>query len=94
VSGAPPPPHAANAASISGRGIPSGIYLETGQGSALSADAHHGIDQQTLEARAHAVARLLQPLLVNTFVGFIGPDLFDGKRITRAGQVIGAVHRI
>jgi ethanolamine ammonia-lyase large subunit len=61
-------------------------YLETGQGSALSADAHHGVDQQTLEARAYAVARVLQPLLVNTVVGFIGPEyLFDGKQITRAG---------
>jgi ethanolamine ammonia-lyase large subunit len=62
------------------------MYLETGQGSALSADAHHGVDQQTLEARAYAVARALQPLLVNTVVGFIGPEyLFDGKQITRAG---------
>jgi ethanolamine ammonia-lyase large subunit len=62
------------------------MYLETGQGSALSADAHHGVDQQTLEARAYAVARVLQPLLVNTVVGFIGPEyLFDGKQITRAG---------
>jgi ethanolamine ammonia-lyase large subunit len=62
------------------------MYLETGQGSALSADAHHGVDQQTLEARAYAIARILQPLLVNTVVGFIGPEyLFDGKQITRAG---------
>jgi ethanolamine ammonia-lyase large subunit len=62
------------------------MYLETGQGSALSADAHHGVDQQTLEARAYAIARVLQPLLVNTVVGFIGPEyLFDGKQITRAG---------
>ena len=62
------------------------MYLETGQGSALSADAHYGVDQQTLEARAYAVARALQPLLVNTVVGFIGPEyLFDGKQITRAG---------
>jgi ethanolamine ammonia-lyase large subunit len=61
------------------------MYFETGQGSALSADAHHGIDQQTLEARAYAVARKFRPLLVNTVVGFIGPEyLFDGKQITRA----------
>jgi ethanolamine ammonia-lyase large subunit len=62
------------------------MYFETGQGSALSANAHHGIDQQTLEARAYAVARRFKPLLVNTVVGFIGPEyLFDGKQITRAG---------
>jgi ethanolamine ammonia-lyase large subunit len=62
------------------------MYFETGQGSALSADAHHGIDQQTLEARAYAVARLFRPLLVNTVVGFIGPEyLYDGKEIIRAG---------
>jgi ethanolamine ammonia-lyase large subunit len=62
------------------------MYFETGQGSALSAGAHHGVDQQTLEARAYAVARRFQPLLVNTVVGFIGPEyLYDGKQITRAG---------
>lgn len=62
------------------------MYLETGQGSALSANAHHGVDQQTLEARAYAVARMVKPLLVNTVVGFIGPEyLFDGKQIIRAG---------
>jgi ethanolamine ammonia-lyase large subunit len=62
------------------------MYFETGQGSALSADAHHGCDQQTLEARAYAVARAFDPLLVNTVVGFIGPEyLFDGKEIIRAG---------
>ncbi|ANF58033.1 ethanolamine ammonia-lyase subunit EutB [Halotalea alkalilenta] len=62
------------------------MYFETGQGSALSADAHHGLDQQTLEARAYAVAREFKPLLVNTVVGFIGPEyLFDGKQIIRAG---------
>ncbi|MER2215407.1 ethanolamine ammonia-lyase subunit EutB [Methylobacterium brachiatum] len=62
------------------------MYFETGQGSALSADAHHGIDQQTLEARAYAVARPFRPLLVNTVVGFIGPEyLYDGKEIIRAG---------
>ena len=67
------------------------MYLETGQGSALSAGAHLGIDgrpvdQQTLEARAYAVARDLDPLLVNTVVGFIGPEyLYDGKQIIRAG---------
>lgn len=62
------------------------MYFETGQGSALSADAHHGVDQQTCEARAYAVARHFQPLLVNTVVGFIGPEyLYDGKQIIRAG---------
>jgi ethanolamine ammonia-lyase large subunit len=62
------------------------MYFETGQGSALSANAHHGIDQQTCEARAYAVARAFQPLLVNTVVGFIGPEyLYDGKQIIRAG---------
>jgi ethanolamine ammonia-lyase large subunit len=61
------------------------MYFETGQGSALSANAHHGVDQQTCEARAYAVARRYQPLLVNTVVGFIGPEyLFDGKQILRA----------
>ena len=61
------------------------MYFETGQGSALSAGAHHGVDQQTLEARAYAVARALRPLLVNSVVGFIGPEyLFDGKQIRRA----------
>jgi ethanolamine ammonia-lyase large subunit len=62
------------------------MYFETGQGSALSAAAHHGVDQQTLEARAYAVARAFDPLLVNSVVGFIGPEyLFDGKEIARAG---------
>jgi ethanolamine ammonia-lyase large subunit len=67
------------------------LYFETGQGSALSADAHRGtngtpVDQQTLEARAYAVCRAFDPLLVNTVVGFIGPEyLYDGKQITRAG---------
>jgi len=62
------------------------MYFETGQGSALSAGANHGVDQQTLEARAYAVARAFKPLLVNTVVGFIGPEyLYDGKQITRAG---------
>ena len=62
------------------------MYFETGQGAALSADAHHGVDQQTLEARAYAVCRAYQPLLVNTVVGFIGPEyLYDGKQIIRAG---------
>lgn len=62
------------------------MYFETGQGSALSANAHHGLDQQTCEARAYAVARHFKPLLVNTVVGFIGPEyLFDAKQITRAG---------
>ncbi|HUG13440.1 MAG TPA: ethanolamine ammonia-lyase subunit EutB, partial [Thermomicrobiales bacterium] len=62
------------------------MYFETGQGSALSSGAHHGVDQQTLEARAYAAARELKPLLVNTVVGFIGPEyLYDGKQIIRAG---------
>ena len=62
------------------------MYFETGQGSALSANAHHGMDQQTCEARAYAVARHFKPLLINTVVGFIGPEyLFDAKQITRAG---------
>jgi ethanolamine ammonia-lyase large subunit len=62
------------------------MYFETGQGSALSAEAHHGIDQLTLEARAHAVARCFDPFLVNTVVGFIGPEyLADERQITRAG---------
>ena len=69
-----------------GRGGDNVMYFETGQGSALSAGAHHGVDQQTLEARAYAVARAFRPLLVNTVVGFIGPEyLYDGKQITRAG---------
>ncbi|MFO8142287.1 MAG: ethanolamine ammonia-lyase subunit EutB [Marinobacter sp.] len=62
------------------------MYFETGQGSSLSANAHHGLDQQTCEVRAYAVARKFNPLLVNTVVGFIGPEyLFDGKEIIRAG---------
>ncbi|OYW55681.1 MAG: ethanolamine ammonia lyase large subunit [Rhizobiales bacterium 12-68-15] len=62
------------------------MYFETGQGAALSADAHHGMDQQTVETRAYAVARAFDPLLVNTVVGFIGPEyLYDAKEITRAG---------
>ncbi len=62
------------------------MYFETGQGSALSANAHHGVDQQTLEARAYAVARHFNPMMVNTVVGFIGPEyLYDGKQIIRAG---------
>ena len=62
------------------------MYFETGQGSALSSDGHHGVDQQTLEARAYGVARKFKPLLVNSVVGFIGPEyLYDGKQIMRAG---------
>jgi ethanolamine ammonia-lyase large subunit len=62
------------------------MYFETGQGSALSANAHHGVDQQTCEARAYGVARAFNPLLVNSVVGFIGPEyLYDGKQIIRAG---------
>jgi len=75
-----------------GRGLARGtvgtnvMYFETGQGSALSADAHRGVDQQTLEARAYGVARAYDPLLVNSVVGFIGPEyLYDGKEIIRAG---------
>jgi ethanolamine ammonia-lyase large subunit len=79
---------ARNAALSLGRGTLGDnlMYFETGQGSALSAGAHHGCDQQTLEARAYGVARAFEPLLVNTVVGFIGPEyLFDGKQIIRAG---------
>ncbi|MBB6146303.1 ethanolamine ammonia-lyase large subunit [Silvibacterium bohemicum] len=66
-------------------GSPNIMYFETGQGSALSANAHHGVDQQTCEARAYAVARRYKPMLVNTVVGFIGPEyLYDGKQILRA----------
>lgn len=62
------------------------MYFETGQGAALSANAHHGVDQQTMEARSYGVARAFDPLLVNTVVGFIGPEyLYDGKQIIRAG---------
>ncbi len=62
------------------------MYFETGQGSALSANAHHGVDQQTCEARAYGLARHFRPMLVNTVVGFIGPEyLYDGKQILRAG---------
>ena len=62
------------------------MYFETGQGSALSANAHEGMDQQTCETRAYAVARKFNPLLINTVVGFIGPEyLYDGKQIIRAG---------
>ena len=69
-----------------GRGGAQVCYFETGQGSALSAGAHHGVDQQTLEARAYGVARAFDPFLVNTVVGFIGPEyLYDGKQILRAG---------
>jgi ethanolamine ammonia-lyase large subunit len=62
------------------------MYFETGQGSSLSSNSNNGIDQQTLEARSYAVAREFNPFLVNTVVGFIGPEyLFDGKQIIRAG---------
>jgi ethanolamine ammonia-lyase large subunit len=65
---------------------PNVMYFETGQGAALSAEAHHGLDQQTIETRAYGVARVFSPLLVNTVVGFIGPEyLYDGKQIIRAG---------
>ena len=78
---------ASEAAHALGRGTVGSnvMYFETGQGSALSAGAHHGLDQQTCEARAYAVARAFKPLLVNTVVGFIGPEyLYDGKEILRA----------
>ncbi len=77
-----------SAALALGRGIVGNnvMYFETGQGSALSSNAHHGVDQQTCEARAYAVARHFTPLLVNSVVGFIGPEyLYDGKQIIRAG---------
>jgi ethanolamine ammonia-lyase large subunit len=62
------------------------MYFETGQGSALSADAHHGVDQLTLEARAYGVARVFEPFLINSVVGFIGPEyLYDERQIIRAG---------
>jgi ethanolamine ammonia-lyase large subunit len=71
---------------LEGCAQPNVMYFETGQGSALSANAHHGVDQQTLEARAYGVARRFEPMLVNTVVGFIGPEyLYDGKQILRAG---------
>ena len=77
---------------------PNVMYFETGQGSALSADAHEGIDQQTLEARNYGLARRYEPFLVNTVVGFIGPEyLFDARQITRAGledHFCGKLHGI
>jgi len=79
----------ARAATLAQRRAPAGaqvMYFETGQGSCLSANAHHDVDQQTLEARAYGVARAFSPLLVNTVVGFIGPEyLYDAKQIIRAG---------
>ena len=75
--------HAARDVRWAGQNV---MYFETGQGSALSAEAHHGIDQLTLEARAYGVARAFDPFLVNTVVGFIGPEyLYDERQITRAG---------
>src|SRR4029077_15418246 len=66
--------------------LPHVMYFETGQGSALSAEAHHGVDQLTLEARAYGVARVFEPFLVNRVVGFIGPEyLYDERQIVRAG---------
>ena len=71
---------------ISSHPIPNVMYFETGQGSALSAEAHHGIDQLTLEARAYGVARVFEPFLINSVVGFIGPEyLYDERQIIRAG---------
>jgi ethanolamine ammonia-lyase large subunit len=76
----------ASFASSAVNSLPNVMYFETGQGSALSADAHHGIDQLTLEARAYGVARVFEPFLVNTVVGFIGPEyLYDERQIIRAG---------
>jgi ethanolamine ammonia-lyase large subunit len=78
--------HAAAAELGRGTAGQNAMYFETGQGAALSANAHHGLDQQTMETRAYAVARAFDPLLVNTVVGFIGPEyLYDGKEIIRAG---------
>ncbi len=80
--------HEARAAALSLRRGSVGedvMYFETGQGSALSANAHHGVDQQTLEARAYGFARLFRPLLVNSVVGFIGPEYLNGREIIRAG---------
>ena len=75
--------HLKRDAGSSGRQV---MYFETGQGSSLSADAHHGLDQLTLEARAHGLARAFDPFLVNSVVGFIGPEyLFDERQIVRAG---------
>jgi ethanolamine ammonia-lyase large subunit len=69
-----------------GNQVPNVMYFETGQGSALSAEAHHGVDQLTLEARAYGVSRVFEPFLVNTVVGFIGPEyLYDERQIIRAG---------
>jgi ethanolamine ammonia-lyase large subunit len=69
-----------------GNPLPHVMYFETGQGSALSAEAHHGVDQLTLEARAYGVARVFEPFLVNSVVGFIGPEyLYDERQIVRAG---------
>ena len=77
--------HAATAALDRGTVGKNVMYFETGQGSCLSAEAHHGVDQQTLEARAYGVARAFAPFLVNSVVGFIGPEyLYDGKQIARA----------
>ena len=77
---------------------PNVMYFETGQGSALSADAHHGVDQQTCEARNYGIAREFAPFLVNTVVGFIGPEyLYDARQITRAGledHFMGKLHGI
>ena len=71
---------------VNGTSVPNVMYFETGQGSALSAEAHHGVDQLTLEARAYGVARVFEPFLVNSVVGFIGPEyLYDERQIIRAG---------
>ena len=77
---------AAEAGRSLNRGQGQVMYFETGQGSALSAGAHHGVDQQTMEVRAYGLARRYDPYLVNSVVGFIGPEyLYDGRQIIRAG---------
>jgi hypothetical protein len=74
------------ASAVNAPSLPNLMYFETGQGSALSAEAHHGVDQLTLEARAYGVARVFEPFLVNSVVGFIGPEyLYDERQIIRAG---------
>lgn len=81
----PPPAVGSQGPRAKGQG-PNVMYFETGQGSALSAEAHHGVDQLTLEARAYGVARVFEPFLVNSVVGFIGPEyLYDERQIIRAG---------
>jgi ethanolamine ammonia-lyase large subunit len=85
-AGVPGPPGFGGLGWSSDHPIPNVMYFETGQGSALSAEAHHGVDQLTLEARAYGVARVFEPFLINSVVGFIGPEyLYDERQIIRAG---------